>query len=76
MVVKAIVGVRGGRTPNKRVFVGLSTSWKTFDIGTEKVGSNGVLSNPAIIKWARSVQNRFKDSVTVVEGGLVNTYRF
>ena len=76
MVVKAIVGVRGRRTSNKRVFVGLRTSYKTFDVGSEKVGDNGILSNQAIAEWARSVQNRFKDSVTVIEGGLVNTYRF
>ena len=76
MVVKAIVGVRGIKTSNKRVFVGLRTSYKTFDVGSEKVGNDGVLSNQAIAEWARSIQNRFKDSVTVIEGGLVNTYRF
>ena len=76
MVVKAIVGVRGIKTSNKRIFVGLRTSYKTFDVGSEKVGNDGVLSNQAIAEWARSIQNRFKDSVTVIEGGLVNTYRF
>ena len=76
MVVKAIVGVRGRKTSNKRIFLGLSTSYRKFDIGSEKVGENGILSNQAIAEWARSVQNRFKDSVTVIEGGLVNTYRF
>ena len=76
MVVKAIVGVRGIKTSNKRIFVGLRTGYKTFDVGSEKVGNDGVLSNQAIAEWARSIQNRFKDSVTVIEGGLVNTYRF
>ena len=76
MVVKAIVGVKSGKTSNKRVILGLSTNYKMFDIGTEQVGANGILSNQKIVEWARSVQNRFKDSVTVIEGGLVNTYRF
>ena len=64
MVVKAIVGVRGIKTSNKRIFVGLKTSYKTFDVGSEKVGNDGILSNQAIAEWARSIQNRFKDSGT------------
>ena len=76
MLVRVIVGVRGRKISNKKTFLGLSTVDKTFDIGTEKVGSDGVLSNQTIAKWAGSINNRFKNSVMVVENGIINTYRF